>query len=218
MENNRNWPGKRQSLYNMPGDGIKSPTWCFLDWINDDRFNANRMASEFKRAADKIVLMLAIDDDQFHRDGLFMPVAYLYRHSLELKLKYLLELVVLCDLIPPENIKPVITGHDLVELWDLCKSAIQKHWPNNEKSALNNTEALIRDFHKIDKSGQGLRYSHDTHGNKTISRYPKTIDLGLFQQAFDGIYNLLDGCCMEFSSLSEYIQEYNNSTESRYDF
>lgn len=202
----------------MPGDGFGSPTWCSLEWIDDERFNSDRMAGEFKRAADKIVLILLTDDDPYHRDGIFMPVAYLYRHSLELKLKYLLELAVSCNLIQPENANAVIIGHDLVRLWDLSKYSIQKHWPNSDKTVLNNTEALIRDFHKMDKSGQGLRYSHDIHGNKTISQYPRTIDLKLCQQSFDGIYNLLDGCCMEFSSISDYIQESNVRTDSEYGF
>jgi hypothetical protein len=200
------WPEKRRSLFDMNGAGYGSPTWCSLDWINDERFGPERIADEFKRAADKLVESLVTDADPMHRDGLFMPVAYLYRHALELKIKHLISLAASCELITEKEQKNIAKSHKIVLLWQVAKRALLQRWPRGDRRILNNVEALLTDFHKVDKTGQGLRY-HDTAGARAIEKYPKSIDLLLLKNALDESYVLLDGCCMDLGQARTEIED-----------
>ncbi|MHC4595640.1 MAG: hypothetical protein ACYS8Y_10980 [Planctomycetota bacterium] len=206
--NEMNWPEKLTSLFQMQGSGYGSPTWCSIQWINDGNYDAGRLANEFKRAGDKIVYSLSEDNDPFHPDGLFIPVAYLYRHCLELKLKDLLSLMVHCRFVDNDgNVRDALEKHNLAKLWNLVKPGLRKRWPDGDRKVLANTEAVILDFHKVDKSGQNLRYCQDKNGNSTSAHYPRSIDLAQLQKAFEGIYNLLDGCTMMFRDLLDFRGE-----------
>jgi len=192
----------------MQGSGYTSPTWCSIEWIDNYNYDVGRLANEYKRAADKVIYALRKGNDPFHPDGLFVPVAYLYRHCLELKLKDFLSLMVQCRFVANnDNVHNALETHNLAKLWDLVKRGLRKQWPRGDTKVLANTEAMILDFHKVDKSGQNLRYCQDKNGNRTIARYPRYIDLAGLQKAFDGIYNLLNGCTTQFSNLLDCQRE-----------
>ena len=73
------------------------------------------VGSQFKRSADQLVQSQIDGGDILHPDGLFMPITYLYRHCIELKLKALLRTIGECDL--SEYDESLLTRHDLIKLW-----------------------------------------------------------------------------------------------------
>ncbi len=94
-----------------------------------------------------------------------------------------------------------LRGHGLIKLWDAIKPALVDQWPKADRKPLNNAEALIRDFHKIDKSGQSLRYSSTKNGNSVKKGFPKVVWLEMLQEAVSEMYNLLNGCEMHFDNI-----------------
>ncbi|MHC4176833.1 MAG: hypothetical protein ACYSWU_04970, partial [Planctomycetota bacterium] len=67
-----------------------------------------------------------------------------------------------------------------------------------------NTQALIDDFQRIDKSGQNLRYTRDRQGRPIARKDPKSVELVKFQCAFEGVHKLLDACAWD---IRQYIAD-----------
>ncbi len=174
---NHAWPDERKSVFDMEGEGSASPTYCSLDYLKL-WFDEDRIAQTFRRAGDCIVNSLEAGDSYGHPDELFMPVAYMYRHALEVKLKHLIRLA------PDQNLTgaydPKILGsHRLEKLWEETRHVLVGIWPEEDEAPLDNIETLINDFVKIDGSGQHLRYSHKNRdvNSKTNENYPSGVDL-----------------------------------------
>lgn len=189
------WPDDKWSVFSRSNAASHSPTWCSIDWLIHSSVDESFLSVHFKEAADHIIARLRSGDFAQHPDGLFMPVAYLYRHSLELILKHLVRLGIAAQVIEDSpKLQKHLIRHDLADLWEHACTAIGKMWPDGDTRTVNNTTALIRDFQRLDKSGQSLRYVRDRRNQPTIERYPRSIDLGELQSAFAGIHNLLSSC------------------------
>lgn len=146
------WPKKGDRPF-IPGNPM-SPTWASIRWLSALDINDSIFSMAFKEAGDKIVKEIFRDEDGIPADIYFMPVAYLYRHSLELKLKEIIRLG--CDLALLEREKKllsVLKNHSLHPLWNYVRKIIEKHWPNDETSDLDKAWLIIQEFHKIDKDG-----------------------------------------------------------------
>ena len=152
------WPDVRRSIFKMDEETANDlDTMCCTQFIGLNYYGNNYLGDQYKRAADIIVAskQKGVTDTYYSSpEGLFMPVAYLYRHSLELKLKGLLEQIIECDLY--EDVDKVLDKHNIIKIWQKIKPILKNQWPKADPKPLNNTEALITDFHKIDKSGQAL--------------------------------------------------------------
>lgn len=142
----------------------------------------------FRLAPDALIDKARQDETQ--PDLLFVPVAYLYRHYLELMLKDLGRLGVKRDLIVvPDN---RLTQHDLQRLWQTARETIEAYWPASPADDLNAVEQVIREFHHFDPDGQSLRYAHDIKGNANLSTIPAWIDLDSLQATMKAVANFLE--------------------------
>lgn len=204
------WPNIRRSIYDMAGSLADSSTKCFINHMGMSFFEPDYISNQYKRAADLIVDAKVNGLDQLHADGLFMPVGFLYRHALELKLKGLLDKILHCDLI--KNSKG-IHGHNIVKLWDQIRPVIINHWPKADHSPLDNVESLLKEFDLMDKTGQNFRYSKTTSGQDVRINFPKVVRLELLKEAFDELYSLLDGLSMEFDSMLQWMNEMRTERE-----
>lgn len=192
MNTHIQWPDVKASIFKMQGDKFDSPTKCYIDHIGIVGFNAGEIALHYQRAANQLIDNLEKGGDMYHPDGLFLPVCYLYRHCLELKLKSLLSVLISCDLA--EDNSDLLSRHNLGKLWTVIKPALKKRWPKGDPKPLNNAGALIQDFIKIDKSGQSLRYASDQNGEDVREKFPKIIRLDFLRDSFSGLFNFLDAC------------------------
>jgi hypothetical protein len=133
-----------------------------------------------------------LNPDSFHPDGLFIPVCYLYRHSLELLIKVVIRCGVNGNAFPlDEDLERLLAGHNLGKLWERCRVAIEWRWPEGDKKVLNNAQALIRDFHVLDRTGQGLRYALTLEGRANAESFPDQICLRYLADSFNSIYHFL---------------------------
>jgi len=201
------YPNKRESFFSTSSKDFNSPTWCQLDWLAWD-WGPKRLSGEFKKSGDYVVEHLSRGEESGHPDGQFMPVAYLYRHSLELMLKHLVDLGIRAELIMISSDESAVKLHNLVSLWDFARPALEERWPDGDKTVIRNTEALIREFQKMDKSGQNFRYSHNLEGKSVLPKMPPIVDIKEFSEKFAGIFNFLSGCAIGLEEAADYVAEY----------
>ena len=188
------WPKPGDVAFQAVGDLVQN---AHLDWGRgvDDA----TIAMGFKMAADLVAN--GWKAEARHPDNLFVPVAYLYRHCLELLLKYLLRKQEanneICFLKNKKK-KPILDQHSLDKLWNIARQLLELRWPNGPGDELDTMEQIIQEFHKVDPSGQELRYSENTKGNRTLQNAPRIISLDNLQMVMGGAFNFLNGCLMSY--------------------
>lgn len=171
------------------------PTACSIQWMQTLHRHEGLLSDDFRRVGDSAIEHLRQSNHWRHPDSLFMPIAYLYRHSLELALKHLLRLALVLGAIESTaEANDSLGRHDLARLWKLVRVAIEVSFPSEDRAPLRNVEVMIRDFQKIDGSGQNLRYMRDKSRRPTSLHFPRSLDLLEFRTAFEGVHNLLSGC------------------------
>lgn len=205
------WPKKGDNPFKNVSLTMKSPTWCSLGWLKNYRISDSQFAKTFKECANKTISDLEKGNEFRHPDFYFMPVAYLYRHSLELKLKHLIKLGINLELFNKNELtgkfKGILKDHKLFPLWKKARIVIERFWDDGPPEDLNAVESVINEFHKIDKSGQNLRYSEDTKGNKTVENFPSSVELTHMRDVFEATFSLLDACEMGFDNALDCLNE-----------
>jgi len=185
------WPDVRRSFYSMEGDESDSKTKCFTEHAYGFYADDSSISQQYLRCADMAIWAQENDPSQPHPDGLFMPIAYLYRHSIELALKSIIRTMHNAGRISE---LPNLDIHKIIPLWNVVRPVLIDTWPNEARSPVNNTQALLEDLQKIDKSGQNLRYTHEKSGNKTSDKFPKVVRLELLQQAMHEVHTFISSC------------------------
>ena len=138
-----------------------------------------------------------------------MPVAYLYKHALELKLKSLLKSMFECRLfleteLSENKYNKLMTRHKIIDMWNTVKPKLICEFSKSPRKPINNAEALIIDFHKLDNSGQNFRYPSTLNGNDVRDKFPDVVGLDLLKEAVDETYALIDVCDGYFSDMLDY--------------
>lgn len=194
MDEEYRWPKKGDNPFLVEAVDPNSPTWASIHCLSLN-FNDSFLGSAFKEAGDKIIKELSRGEDWLPPDQFFLPIAYLYRHGVELKLKKLIRIGMELDLIESnDNVLKALKHHNLHKLWNYVRIIIEKYWSEGPKENINAVERIIQELHKIDKSGQNLRYSVDKSGNKTLEKLPKDVQLTHLRDVMDAVFNFLDGC------------------------
>ena len=195
MDDEFRWPKRGDNPFLVKAVAPDSPTWASLHWLASIKVDDSFLAGAFKEASDKIVKELTHANTFQHADMFFMPIAYLYRHSLELKMKEIIRLGIGLELIPEdEKTSEVLKNHNLHQLWNFVKKAVEAHWPDGSKNDIDAAGRIVQEFHNIDKSGQSLRYSKDLSDRSTLEKLPKSVQLTHVQDVFEVVFNFLDGC------------------------
>jgi hypothetical protein len=182
-----NWPKKGLKAFVSTDQGevfhLPSIGWSFP-----------QHAGAFKEAADIIVASRENPTDSFHRDALPLPVCYLYRHCLEVKLKDLVEVGIWNRFFEKEQVQEVLDDHSLAKLWTQVKKLLQHRWPDGDEGAMKSVESVINQFHEADSRGQAFRYDHnkETRRPHRHEKLPTHISLINLRTAVDAVYSFLD--------------------------
>jgi hypothetical protein len=143
--------------YPEPGDELvdgRGQKLLFADWMSGDWY---AYADAYKDAADMLVDQ--IKENWSPHDPLILPIIFLYRHFVELKLKWI---VFQLDLIggthPPSGLKG---QHDLRSLWAYVKYHLTCLRSHSESQTIEGLEMLIRELSDLDPKSIRFRYSHD---------------------------------------------------------
>lgn len=84
------------------------------------------MSRQYRDAADALVEHVEKGRLGMHPEFVLFPVAYLYRHSLELMLKSLVEIISDSGAIQKQDLTK---NHGLIRLWQIIKPELIKRWP-----------------------------------------------------------------------------------------
>jgi hypothetical protein len=123
-----------------------------------------------------------------YEDELIYPVLALYRHHLELKLKYVLRA---CPGFTQELEAWLASKHDLSELWERMTEIYPRF---SEWTSAECTEAcaqLVAEFNSHDPTSQAARYPVDRRGNQALANV-ESIDPGLLRRGVHKISRYLE--------------------------
>jgi len=153
-------------------------------------------ADAFQLAAEMILDAHLESDSRFNHDELIFPVAYLYRHCIELQLKRIIDYGRKLDLLEDsEKLQEVIGGHNLAKLWTRAKFVINAHWEDAEQNSPKAVEAIINEFHQVDPNGQVFRYSRDKDNKPhQYEGMPSSTDVANLRDTMAGVLNFFGGC------------------------
>lgn len=151
------WPKPGDILF-RPDDDPQSDAclnWALRGW--------DAYASGYLAAANLLVETVLKTGQR--TDTLIYPVAFLYRHYLELRLK---EIIVQGRMLlaRQSDFKPV---HQLDVLWNSVRLILEKVWPNGPTIDLDAVENVILQFHDLDLNSFAFRYPVDRKDNATLS-------------------------------------------------
>jgi hypothetical protein len=171
-------------------------------------WRAPQHAEAFHAAAEMVIDACQDDEGYPRRDEYFLPVAYLYRHCLELRMKDLIYTGVGLQFFKAEEVEEALGGHNLAKLWNHAKKLLVHRWPTGEKEPLQAVEAVVNEFHRADPNGQVFRYDTDKDGKRHAhATLPDHISLAQLRATMDGAFSFLDATASGLEqSLGDLLQ------------
>jgi hypothetical protein len=185
------WPKAGDTLFG-PGDD----SWC--DVCLNFRFDTwNLYARGYRQAAQRLVESVLISDTS--PDTLIYPIAFLYRHHLELRLK-----IIIAEGQELLNLKSDFPAHHRLDLlWKTVRQILEEFYANDPKDVLGWVENCLLEFSKLDLQSFAFRYPSDKLGNQTLKGL-ENLNVQQFAKTMEGISNFLEGAG---SGISNYLRE-----------
>lgn len=164
------------------------------DWSEE---RLHRMIVGYREAAD----LLVAEGDTYScvRDKFVYPIVFLYRHAIELHLKYV---VMAYGAIA--GVAPNFRSHGLTELWSAYMrvvDAIMTDLIVEDRRVFQEIGRLVAEFETVDPRSDALRFAHDTKGN-LIKISVNGIDLANLRKVIAGIFDFLE--CVDWSFKNDY--------------
>lgn len=151
----------------------------------------------YRDAADVLVEQ-CLADAALSPDVMVYPIAFLYRHFLEARLK---ELTRRGGLLVDRQAE-VPTHHSLSQLWTQVRSYVVEVWADDDEEYLSQVDSLIQEFDDVDRGSFAFRYPVTRDGKPSLPRLSH-VNLRQLRNAVAPVADLLDGIS---SAFDEYLQ------------
>lgn len=138
--------------------------------------------SGFADAAE--ILARRCEDDPVGRDLLIFPILFLYRHGLEMALKWII--------LTYGNQRKMPDDHNLWNLWKACRIVIEENGSDDHDGTFEAVEQIVKDFHDIDKHNIAFRYPTNKNG-KLVDLRAEPFDLENLKNVMKGVDNFFIG-------------------------
>ena len=129
--------------------------WWYRAILNYDRGSWQRYALGYRQAADLVVAALVDEGRAYgvpaYPDTVAFPVAFCYRHYLELMLK---ALIIDASRLLGKVEQPPRT-HGLQPLWLRVRPKLEEIWPDEDFGPM---EAKVKQFHGLDPTSEEFRF------------------------------------------------------------
>lgn len=205
---NMPWPKKGNKAFVSDGEG-KS--------FHLERFHyPYPLKPEAFQIAAEMVIDQCKEHDRFtYRYEIFFPVAYLYRHGIELYLKDIITTGIHMQFFKRSEVDDALENHNLAKLWTRAKKLLQDRWSTADQSPLKAVEAVVNEYHQADPNGQVFRYDEDKNGKRhKYESLPNHISLDTLRKTMDGVFSFLDATssCLrdDLSNMFDSISECNS--------
>lgn len=181
------------------------PNVAMLDyWLLHHGYDV-LLPTAYKEAAAMIITSIEEGNLGGHPDIYFFPIAYLYRHGIELFLKILVTRGIQMSILDEgEKLKSILGSHALIPLWNRARVVLENVWPHGDKSDLHNVERIIQEFHNADRSGQNFRYSQSKDGKRTSEGFPVSVNLSELKRTCEGLFGFFGACDTGLSEMQNY--------------
>ncbi|TWT62920.1 hypothetical protein [Rubinisphaera italica] len=181
-----NWPKLGDKLFSET-DQVDS------DFHRESLFCRNQpQAGAFYDAAITLIDNSKCEDR--YKDYLIIPVCYLFRHSVEIRLKNILKYCIETGRVKEtKSIVKVLKGHSLQPLWNKAKHLIEDM--GDDPDLILATETIILELHNTDRTGQTFRYYQNT--DETVNDYsqlPIWINKKNLRDRMEGLNGFLSSC------------------------
>ncbi len=169
------------------GDRFFEPRGPYRTTAHINRWTADWMiyAEGYATAAELVVAHTTRVD----RNRVVYPVIYLYRHAIELALKY--TLVIARKLLnEPGGLQK---GHGLNNIWCQVRPLLRQIWREGPEDELRAIDALVKELDANDHNAEKFRYPISKDGKKFFGS-DEMINLEVFCESGRKVMNFLDGC------------------------
>jgi hypothetical protein len=168
------------------GTGPRRQFDAQLKWALSDEHSPFGYKEGYRRAA--LGLVRQVVEDRLSPDLAIFPLAFLWRHHVELALK---DIIVDGRALAEESFRSP-AHHRLLDLWKEARPYVEDcgdpHAPE-----LANVEVNIREFEKIDPRADGFRYPRARDGiQPSLSDAPDAVNLERLNEAMLAVSNFLD--------------------------
>jgi hypothetical protein len=159
-----------------PGQTLLGPAdhWSMNACVDWARGNITVMIDGYEEAA-KLLYRAVENRQSLGPDALFFPIAYLWRHVVELRLKQIIWLGLWMH-----GEKPKIRDHHkLKDLWNEAKHYLVEVDDNGAQAeGFKGAGEMIIELDEVDPEGAGFRYPVATDGKtKLLDKVPKLVNL-----------------------------------------
>ncbi len=187
------------------------------DWWNNACLNYTRKGNSwlayqygYKTAPD--ILVDHIDQHGTNQDTLVFPIAFLYRHYIEISLKH--TIAIICSVIGKEI---PIHGHSLKRAWAIIKSTIKlatsEKLPEEFETAISRA---VNNFEDIDNKSDAFRYPVDRKNQQSL---PDIIHINTMKlkEIVSHYQNAIDCIQIYLDMINEHQKEHENNMRSYFD-
>ncbi len=167
---------------------MKTPhTILFREYLGGDESNV----IAFKKAGDELIDFVQRSEKYSWYEDFLRPIGFLYRHYLELELKYWIKEL---KEEPLDETRSLLKQHNLRKLWLTLKPLIQTFCGSKEEQDfLREVEEVILTFDKYDSTGQEFRYTRTTKDTDTLRDLPPRIDVKEVKCLIERVSNFFTG-------------------------
>ena len=151
------------------------------------------MMKGYNRAAESLVDRCL--EDGRETDSLIFPFMFLYRHCLELQLKYIIN-----TYGAHVGVAPAWDTHDLAKLWRQFKVVLDDFGTDDPNDIDSSVEKTVAQFAKVDPKSSSYRYPCDNKG-KPIPPIKSRLDLENLKDVMDGVFGYFSGCDVYLADL-----------------
>ncbi len=127
--------------------------------VNYDPKGWGTVASGFQLSANKLVDFARTSESEI--DILIYPIAFLFRHTLELVLKIATQTT--------STARVIEKGHNLLDRWDAIAPQAEERFKDDPSYIdFKGLREIIKDFENVDKGSFDFRYPFTTSGDRTL--------------------------------------------------
>lgn len=176
------------------------------DWHNNAKLNFSHdfslFAEGYKKAADILVANIEENDGQ-DVDYLVYPIAFLYRHHLELRFKEIIKEGEL--LLAKSNRFPM--HNKLDSLWERAKQIINEVWENEPRAVEEfwHIDHIVSELSMTDPKSDSFRFPVGTDGRNSLAGF-NLINVRHLREEIEKTYEFL-------YCVSAFLEESNDYRE-----
>lgn len=157
-------------------------------------------------------LLAHVEDTGRYQDFLVYPLAFLWRHCLELQLK---ELVWLHRQLNDSE-QATKLDHDLQELWKQGRTIAIELEPDTERYCVV-VDGIVAQLDTIDHRSTGFRYPWEKSGQPTLEGLPERVNLGRLNEVMERTIFFLGCGASELSRQLDSKREWEAEMRSYYE-